>query len=273
MPELVRWEQTFTSPRLGAISHRSALFESTLATTIDRERIIVTAEELSRAYGEEYPAAVIRDGVRLPLKRETRFSRHYQSGNKKAPTLIVSRFMDRSASMTFAQLVRDWPTLSTDERVDFCNECSWLNHQPDFPEIIRFVVQHSSPQEWSAIAQVVASRLPQDEAFDLLVRALRSSDRFPVSNLAQGIACTKHPQAEPTLREHLSKLWRHRSLWDDDSFLNWVAYDATTCIEHLIELGAAPEDFESQVRQLAEHVCSGNRDSCRRFLSKYYVWL
>jgi hypothetical protein len=68
-------------------------------------------------------------------------------------------------------------------------------------------------------------------------------------------------------------LWSHPALWDDDAFTNWVGFDVTTCIAHLIELGAPPSDFTEQVRQLSEHVCSGNRDSTRNFLSKRYSWL
>jgi len=38
-------------------------------------------------------------------------------------------------------------------------------------------------------------------------------------------------------------------------------------------LGAPASDFAEQVRKLSEHVCSGNRKSCRKFLSKHYSWL
>jgi hypothetical protein len=75
------------------------------------------------------------------------------------------------------------------------------------------------------------------------------------------------------LRAHLAALWSHPALWDHDDFINWVGFDATTCIAHLVELGAPSSDFTEQVRRLSEHVCSGNRDSCRNFLSKHYSWL
>ena len=134
-------------------------------------------------------------------------------------------------------------------------------------------MQHAAPQEWSGVALSVASQLPRDEAFDILLRALRTVEVGRTSNIGQAIAITKHPDAELTLRHHLESIWAHRGLWDDDEFLNWVAFDATTCIEHLIELGAAQSDFEGRVRQLAGHVCAGNRDSCRNYLSKHYGWL
>jgi hypothetical protein len=91
--------------------------------------------------------------------------------------------------------------------------------------------------------------------------------------MGQAIAGIKHPEAEKTLRGHLDGIWNHPKLWDDDDFLNWVAFDALTCIAHLIEAGAPKSDFEEQVKRLADHACSGNRHSCRNYLSKHYAWM
>jgi hypothetical protein len=55
--------------------------------------------------------------------------------------------------------------------------------------------------------------------------------------------------------------------------INWVGFDATTCIDHVSKLGTPPSNFTDQARQLSEHVYSGNRESCRKFLSKHYSWL
>jgi aspartate oxidase len=135
------------------------------------------------------------------------------------------------------------------------------------------MMQHGTPDEWSCIAMSTASQLPQDEAFDILRRALHTVEIGHIAaNLGQAISITKHPEAEATLREHLQDVWVSGALWDDDSFVNGVAFDATTSIAHLLELGASPADFEAQVRQLSEHACAGNRDSCRRYLSKHYTW-
>ena len=139
--------------------------------------------------------------------------------------------------------------------------------------MLRFLMEHAGPSEWSGIASSVAVHLPREEAFDILLRALRTTEIGRTSNIGQAIAITKHPDAEPTLRRHFQTIWAHPALWDDDKFLNWVAFDATTCIEHLIKLGVAPADFEEHVRQLSQHTCDRNRDSCRNFLSKHYAWL
>jgi len=185
----------------------------------------------------------------------------------------VSRFMDGSASITLPELECEWSVWTKDERMDFCQGCCWLREQPDFPAMLRFIMQHGGPDDWSAVALSVSSCLPREEAFDVLVRALRTLDIGRTSNIAQALADSKHPEAAATLRSHLCAIWAHTAIWYKADFLNWVAFDATTCIADLIELGAEPADFASQARQLSEHVCSRNRDSCRNFLSKHYSWL
>jgi hypothetical protein len=223
-------------------------------------------------FGDEYPAAVTIDGVRLPLVSERRWTRTYASNESKLSS-VVSRFMDGSATITFREFAQEWPTWSDPERHDFCSACSWLHQQSDYPDILRFIMQHGDHDDWSEIANSVGTCLPQSEAFDLLTRALRSSDLSGACNISQGISLTKHPEAEGVLRAHLDALWSHPSIWDDDDFNNWFAYGATCCIEHLIALGAPPEDFVERVRELAQHPCARNRDSCRRFLAKHFPWL
>jgi hypothetical protein len=207
----------------------------------------------------------------MPLTRERPFSRTYYSA--EIGTYHVSRFMDGSASMTASELQREWPAWTEYQRLDFCNNCSWLFRQSDFPEMLRFIMQHGSPHDWSPIAGSVASQLPCDEAFRVLLGALQGVEIGNCSNIAQGIALTKHPNAEATLRRHLQAVWEHQALWDDADFTNWVALDATSCIAHLIELGAPVADFEEQAGRLSRHVCFKNRESCRNYLSKHYAWL
>jgi hypothetical protein len=232
----------------------------------------MNADKLKKLYGEEYPAALVSDGIRIPLSRECRFSRTYESKESKMG-VWVSRFMDGSALITASEFQQEWPAWTEDQRMDFCNNCCWLDQQSDFPEMLRFIMNHGAPTDWSAIALSVASQLPRDEAFHLLLGALQRMEIGKSSNIAQGIALTKHPDAETTLRHHLQGVWAHQMMWDHDDFLNWVAYDARTCISHLLELGAPASDFEEQVRKLSQHVCPGNRDSCRNFLSKHYTGL
>src|SRR3989441_11051496 len=113
---------------------------------------------LKKLYGDEYPAAVVVEGIRLPLSRERRFSRSYHSEPHKMGS-EVSRFMDGSASITSSELQREWPGWTDDERIDFCQSSCWLHGQPDFPDMLRFIMQHAGPDEWSGVAVSVASQL------------------------------------------------------------------------------------------------------------------
>lgn len=227
--------------------------------------------DLKKRFGDEYPAALMQDGKRIPLRSERRFSRSYCLDQDKT-IFEISRFMDGSVSITASELQQEWPGWTEALRSDFCQSCCWLHERSDFPEMLRYIMQNGGPEHWSGIALSVAGQLPSDEAFTTLVQALHRTDIGSTSNISQGIAHTKHPDAEVTLRNHLAAIWAHPGLWDDANY-NWVAFDATTCIAHLIELGASPSDFTNQVRQLSEHTCSESRDSCRNFLSRHYLWL
>ncbi|HWY77494.1 MAG TPA: hypothetical protein VN281_17885 [Verrucomicrobiae bacterium] len=233
----------------------------------------MTLDEMKKWHGEEYPAAVVINGVRVPLSFETPFTRAYYSREPKKEGCEISRFMDGSASITLAELQRGWPIWTEEKRADFCQSCSWLYKQADFPDMLRFIMARGGLPEWSAIAGEVATYLPCEEAYPFLLDPLRTGSVKDCINIVQAIASTKHPEAEETLRKHLRTIWEQPKLWDNDDFLNWEAYAAETCIKHLIELGAPPADFEDQVRKLSEHVCPNNRESCRRFLPKYYPWL
>ncbi len=230
----------------------------------------MSIDDLKKMFGEDYPAAIVDDGIRLPLSRETKFTRVYCSPAHPKREHHISRFMDGSASMTLSELKAQWPHWTPRERGEFCSDSSWLHEQADYCEMLRFIVQHAGPNEWSAVALAVGCYLPQAEAFDMLLVALSAAKIGNSSNIAQAIAKTKHPAAEATLRNHLCQIWAHPALWDDDPFVNWVAFDATTCIAHLVDLGARRPDFEEQALQLSRHKCPGNRDSVRNFLTRYY---
>jgi len=229
-------------------------------------------EELKRKFGNEYPAAIIKDGVRMKLRNERRFSRSYPSDDGKI-TCVISRFMDGSASITALELRQDWASWTEEDRQDFCQSCAWLEGQSDLPEMLRFIMNHGGPANRSGVALSVASLLSRDEAFDILVRTLQSNPIGITANIGRAISELGHPDAETVLRNHLATIWAHPGLWETADFKNWIGFDATACIAYLIEVGAPPADFEKQVRQLSEHACSGNRNTCRRYLSRHYSWL
>jgi hypothetical protein len=227
--------------------------------------------ELKQHYGDEYPAAITLHGVRMPLTHDGRFAREYGSDEAKAGATI-SKFQDGTASVTFDQLKSEWSGWSQRDRHEFCSGCAWLAGQADMPDMVRFVMSQPEPEYWSSIALPVAYYLPSEEAFALLRDALARLDSH-TANITQGIATTKHPKAKALLEEHLEQLWSRPDLWADDPFNNWRAFDATCCIQNLLDLGAQPSQYEAKVRALSKHVCAGNRQSCGTFLHQYYDWL
>jgi hypothetical protein len=181
--------------------------------------------------------------------------------------------MDGSAGITFQQLAQEWPNWTEDERQDFCSASQWLSDQHDFPEIVRFIMKHGDIDDWSAVALSIASALPKEESFQFLSTALAAAPTGNGANLAQALAHTQHPQAKVILQECFAKVWASPRLWNDDPFMNRMAFEATTSIRNLLALGAAPAEFEDHVRALSKHKCAGNRASCRNFLAKHYAWL
>lgn len=89
-------------------------------------------------FGDEYPASVIIEGVRMPLVSERRWSRTYASKEPKMWS-VVSRFMDGTATITFQEFACEWPEWGERERRDFCGGCSWLHDQTDFADMLRFI--------------------------------------------------------------------------------------------------------------------------------------
>jgi hypothetical protein len=51
-------------------------------------------------------------------------------------------------------------------------------------------------------------------------------------NILQAIAIIEHPEAGQTWPKHLRAVWEHPKLWEDDPWLNWVAYMAEKCIKY-----------------------------------------
>jgi hypothetical protein len=221
------------------------------------------------AFGPEYPAAAMIDGHRLPLTHEARWIRRYANADGSIAAEI-SKFMDGSASLNCATLIQEWSTWAPEDRKAFFNAFAWLGKQTDFPDMLRFLAQHATVDEWAMMALPIARHLPRDEAFDLLVSALQRTEPESAANHIQGIAATRHPQAETVLRDHLARLWSHPMLWENEAFSNGFAYGATCCMAHLLKLGVPRDELADQARALAAHPCKANQDSWRRSLGKYY---
>jgi len=137
--------------------------------------------------------------------------------------------------------------------------------------MVRFVLEHGSPEIWNAIAGPASRFLPNDEVYDRMIMALKHSPAGTVANILNAIAGTKEPRAEHIIRERLLVAWDHPMLWKAETSYNTIASEAVHCIALLIkEFGASSLEFENQVRQLSNHVCVGNQKNCSRTLWRYF---
>ena len=159
-------------------------------------------EILVKLYGDEFPQAVTRMGVRMELSSETRFSRSYHSEDGKRGT-VVSRFEDNSAEVTLSELKESWHQWSAGDQCDFCSGVSWLRNHPDFADMIRFLWAASDQRQLCMIALSVVEAFPQDEAYGRLSAVLGTMPIGGSANITQAIAGTKHPDASALLSEHL----------------------------------------------------------------------
>ena len=98
---------------------------------------------LKKQYGEEYPAAVVLNGVRMPLKQEGRWMRHYENAEKKTG-FAMSRFTDGSASITPEALRAEWPKWNEKERGEFAFAISQIRDQKIGNTIRRIARAHQS---------------------------------------------------------------------------------------------------------------------------------
>lgn len=220
--------------------------------------------------GPGYPAFLLQGRERLPLLRERRWSRVY--GTERNQT-IVSRLRDGSASISLGELASTWPDWTADDRQDFAYNCSWLAGQPDFPDILRYIARNGEAQDWGGVAQSIARHLPTEEAFGFLESMVLSMDPGERSNVFQAIALANHARSVAVLAAQLDALLETPDLWNDDPFLNWIAYDAACAVEFLLRLGEPPTKYESLVRRLAAHTCTRNAESVRRRFHSIYSGL
>jgi hypothetical protein len=226
-------------------------------------------DEIVLYFGNEYPEAVVVGGVRLALKKERRWSRTYASDDGKTLTQ-VSRFMDGTADIALGEIESSWSSWSREDRIDFCHAASWLGDHPDLQPILRHIMAHGEPLDWSTLSVAIASNLPREEACEFLGSALMKSTAGSGSNFAQGLAITKQSGASDVLRRRLDVLHVHPEFVTDDKNVNWIALEATTCIAALLQLGVPPAELEETARRLAQHACAGNRQSAALHLRAYY---
>jgi hypothetical protein len=205
------------------------------------------------------------------LISETRWTRIYALKDGEAGGYVVSRFLSGDATITVAQLGREWHTWSVADRIDFCQSFSAGGDSvPERTNILRYVAIHGDHICWPAIANAVARHLPHDESMPILRAWCQTCSVGHGANYYQAVALTADPDAHDLLKKCFARTWLSTGLMDDADFMNWVAYDALCCVRSLLELNEDPTPYRSAYETLKLHPCRSLREDAQRWLCKYF---
>jgi hypothetical protein len=221
----------------------------------------------TRYLGPHYPSYLGSGSSRKPLIRERRWSRHF--GTRKS-VAVVSRFEDGSASITYDELCTGWATWSRYDRIDFCQNCTWLRGQHDLPDILGFIAANGDPYEWSGVALSIAYTLPTEEAFATLEGMFEASVIGTRSNLVQAIGILEHASSLELIVADIRALAPLEATWHPDDFVNWHASELICAVQSALDLGANVADYTDLVGRLASHPCPANAAEARRDLCHHY---
>ena len=207
------------------------------------------------------------DGQNLTLVRETPWLRHYTEG--QVGTFVDSRFRDGSATITLAELKRQWPRWTSAERSDFCL-AFWHGDVPERCDILRFLIENGDSSNHCMLALQIAVHLPAEESVPILIRWCEATTIGQGANFLQALGMTKSDEAAEVLQRRLARTWSRSDLMEEVDFCNWTAYDAICCMEALLRLGADPESLRAQYDQLLAHPFARTRAQAEQHLSEFF---
>jgi len=204
----------------------------------------------------------------LPVVSESRWSITYRETPKR--TMLLSKFLTEDAEIAIEELKTEWPKWGADERSDFNLAASWADTN-SLPAIMRFLIKHGDQAIWSDSALTIADSLGKDEAEPFLLTRLNKAPLGAGTNFAQALASVHAPHAIAAIQTRLNRLWTSPELLlFSGGDLNWVAFEATHCIEYLTELGVAPDTLRDKAEAMLKHPQPRNREISKRSLEKTF---
>jgi hypothetical protein len=204
----------------------------------------------------------------MELVHETRWSRHY-SFEEMQTRLYQSKFADGSATISMEQLEAEWPAWRLEDKLDFCQAvtAAKFSHLPD---VLRFVMQNGDFDLWSEISAWVVRLLPAQESIPFIVEKARQSPIGKGWKFFAALALSNAPEAIPTLRDCLHRIWSDPRLFAETGYFNAVANDATACLENLLLLQDRSPELTDKYNQLITHPIALNRQNAVTRLSPYF---
>lgn len=204
-------------------------------------------------FGPSYPAFLVgRDGARYELAQERRFCRIFRATDARR-MIVISRFVDGSASMSLRELTEAWPTWGRRDRSDFCQNVHGLGKHPEYAGMLELVFALGDSEARASVAIELVEVLPTDEAYALLDAELARAPLETYPNLVQALARTRHPKALSDLEKLLETL-------RPAATLGTIPLDETRAYATLYTLCAlararrgGSESLEPWVLELARH--------------------
>lgn len=120
--------------------------------------------------------------------------------------IVISRFVDGSASMTLRELTREWPTWGRRDRSDFCQNVHGLGQHPEYAGMLELVFTLGDAEARASVAIELVEVMPMNQAYALLETELARAPLETYPNLVQALARTRHPNALPQLEALLETL-------------------------------------------------------------------
>lgn len=204
----------------------------------------------------------------MELVKETRWSRQYEMVDLQTK-LYESKFADGSATITLDELAQEWGTWSNTDRSDFCQAVTQAKF-PHLADILRYIMQHGDFASWEAVANSVARNLPQEEAVAWLTDVCKSVQVGKGAKFYQALALSRPPYCRDMLMQYLSRTWADGRLLSEDEVFDWVANDAVSLIEYLIQLGQNPNTLADKYKILVRHPNNINKQSAINKLSQFF---
>jgi hypothetical protein len=97
----------------------------------------MSPEAIKDTCGPDYPRRIFTEGMCFSLSRESRWMRFYEGSPTHSAE--VSRLMDGSAVISLADLQKEWPLWTNEEKEEFVHALSTVKPVPENLELRDFI--------------------------------------------------------------------------------------------------------------------------------------